>query len=71
MTGTVMLFVLLGLAGQAAAQLSSDVIQDDTYFYGLSPPSYPSPNISSTGPWADAYSKAKTLVGQMTLEEKV
>lgn len=72
MTGSVLLFGLLGLfAGQAVAQSTSDVIQDDTYFYGLSPPAYPSPNISSTGPWADAYSQAKALVEQMTLEEKV
>lgn len=65
------LYSLLGLlAGQAVAQ-SSDIILNDTYFYGLSPPSYPSPNASLTGPWAAAYSKATAFVGQLTLDEKV
>lgn len=70
MTGPV-LYSLLGLlAGQAIAQ-SGDIITDESYFYGLSPPSYPSPNGSGVGDWATAYSKAKALVAQMTLEEKV
>lgn len=70
MTGSV-LYGLVGLlAGQALAQ-SSDVITSDDYFFGLSPPSYPSPNMSGTGSWAASYSKAKALVGQMTLDEKV
>lgn len=69
MTGPV-LYSLLGLlAGQTVAQTS--VITDDTYFYGQSPPVYPSPNASVTEPWAAAYSKASALVGQMTTEEKV
>lgn len=69
MTGSV-LYSLLGLlAGQTVAQ--SSVITDDTYFYGQSPPFYPSPNASGTGAWAAAYSKAAALVGQMTVDEKV
>lgn len=69
-----MLPVLLsGLAGLAALRgtKAADVITEDSYFYGQSPPSYPSPNMTGTGPWATAYSKAAALVAQMTLEEKV
>lgn len=67
----VLLSGLTGLAalGQVSAQ-DSDVITDDTYFYGQSPLVAP-PMMASTGPWADAYAKAKALVAQMTLEEKV
>ncbi|ATY66055.1 beta-glucosidase [Cordyceps militaris] len=65
------------LAMAAAAATASNVITDDTYFYGQSPPVYPSrksphADMAATGgAWADAYAKAKALVGQMTLEEKV
>ncbi|KAJ4155552.1 hypothetical protein LMH87_000791 [Akanthomyces muscarius] len=64
-----LLWAVAGLA--AAASASSDVITNDTYFYGESPPVYPSPEITATGAWADAYAKAKELVSKMTLEEKV
>lgn len=64
-------FGLLGLlAGQAIAQ-SANIITDDSYFAGQSPPSYPSPNATGTGAWADAYVKARALVSQLTVEEKV
>ncbi|KOS23041.1 putative beta-glucosidase M [Escovopsis weberi] len=59
---------IAGLVGGVAAQ---DVITDDTYFYGQSPPVYPSPKMDGTGEWAAAYQRAKTLVADMTLEEKV
>ena len=36
-----------------------------------SPPSYPSPWGSGSGDWADAYTKARAIVSQMTLLEKV
>ncbi|KAH7324954.1 glycoside hydrolase superfamily [Stachybotrys elegans] len=36
-----------------------------------SPPVYPSPPGQGTGQWASAYASARSLVGQMTLEEKV
>lgn len=68
------LYSIVGLlASQAFAQSSnsSDIITDESYFYGLSPPYYPSPNGTGTGEWAEAYSKAQAFVGQLTLEEKV
>lgn len=51
--------------------IAADLITDDTYFYGQSPAIYPSPTANGTGDWATAYAKAKELVGQLTLEEKV
>ncbi|CAK7235414.1 hypothetical protein SBRCBS47491_009285 [Sporothrix bragantina] len=47
------------------------LITDDTYFYGESPPVYPSPDMTGVGTWVVAYNKAVALVSQMTLEEKV
>lgn len=70
MTGSLRLGLLGLLTGQALAQ-SADVITEDSYFYGQSPPSYPSPNATGTGAWADAYTKAAALVSQLTLDEKV
>lgn len=63
--------LLVCLAGMAAAVSGQDVITDDTFFYGQSPPVYPSPNATGTGDWAESIGKAKALVSQMTLEEKV
>ncbi|KAI1088101.1 glycoside hydrolase family 3 protein [Rostrohypoxylon terebratum] len=60
--------VLAGLASGTAAQ---SIITDDTYFYGKSPPVYPSPNGTGSGDWATSYTKARALVAQLTLEEKV
>lgn len=45
-------------------------IIDDKYFYGQSPPVYPSPNTTGLGGWADAVQKARLFVSQLTLEEK-
>lgn len=41
--------------------------------YGLSPPVYPSPEGQGTSnaAWAAAYAKARTVLAQLTLEEKV
>ncbi|KAL1873815.1 hypothetical protein VTK73DRAFT_730 [Phialemonium thermophilum] len=50
---------------------SSQDITSDTYFYGQSPPVYPSPNITGSGSWSEAFSKAQALVERMTLEEKL
>ncbi|KAI1828175.1 glycoside hydrolase family 3 protein [Xylaria intraflava] len=38
--------------------------------YATSPLVYPSPLAKGTGAWLDAYSRARDLVGQMTLEER-
>lgn len=70
MAGSVM-YGLLGLLALGQTTGALDLITDDTHFYGLSPPVYPSPNGTGGGDWAEAYTKAKALVGQMTLEEKV
>lgn len=50
---------------------AQDVITEDSYFFGESPPVFPSPEMSGAGPWATAYARARALVAQMTLEEKV
>ncbi|KXX74247.1 putative beta-glucosidase M [Madurella mycetomatis] len=84
--GSIVILVIIGggLAGLAALPRSggaasdggdggTDVgaIIDDTYFYGQSPPVYPSPNMTGMGAWAEAFSRAREMVGQMTLAEKV
>ncbi|CZR51391.1 probable beta-glucosidase precursor [Phialocephala subalpina] len=45
-------------------------ITEDSFFYGQSPPVYPSPPMPGSASWATAYAKAVALVSQMTLEEK-
>lgn len=59
-------FLLLNVAAAHAA-----VLQDDSYFYGQSPPVYPTPNMTRAGEWGHALSKAQKLVAQMSLEEKL
>ncbi|PNY23628.1 Beta-glucosidase [Tolypocladium capitatum] len=59
---------LAALRGSAAAG-GAGVVDDDADFYGQSPPVYPSPEMEG-GVWADAYNRARALVGKMTLEEK-
>ncbi|RDA92528.1 hypothetical protein CP533_4166 [Ophiocordyceps camponoti-saundersi (nom. inval.)] len=44
--------------------------KDDGFFYGQSPPVYPSPPMTG-GEWTEAYLRAVSLVKEMTLEEKV
>ncbi|PYH96652.1 putative beta-glucosidase M [Aspergillus ellipticus CBS 707.79] len=61
--------VLGGLALCGAAPTQN--ITSEVYFYGDSPPVYPSPEGTGTGAWATAYEKAKALVAQLTDEEKV
>lgn len=61
-----------GSGGANGGSGSTDgVITDDLHFYGQSEPVYPSPSMTGTGAWADAYNKASTLVQSMTTEEKV
>ena len=38
--------------------------------YGRSPPVYPTPQMAGSGDWSEAYQKARSLVGQMTNDEK-
>ncbi|GAP87716.1 putative glycoside hydrolase family 3 protein [Rosellinia necatrix] len=47
--------------------LSSSTVASE---HATSPPVYPSPAGKGTGAWADAYARARDLIGQMTLEEK-
>ncbi|PQE07866.1 beta-glucosidase M protein [Rutstroemia sp. NJR-2017a WRK4] len=50
---------------------NATVITSETYFYGQSPPVYPSPNGTGVGDWKAAYAKAEAFVSQLTLSEKV
>ncbi|KAI1372447.1 glycoside hydrolase family 3 protein [Hypoxylon crocopeplum] len=63
-------YLVVSAAIKAAG--SQNVITDDSHFFGQSPPVYPSRHGSfRRGPWEAAYNKAKSLVTQMTIEEKV
>lgn len=64
--------LLLTLAAAALLHSCSaqDVIESDSYFYGQSPPVYPTPQISGLGDWATSYAKASAFVAQLSLEEK-
>lgn len=61
----------LGFIGQSIAKSPSEVIQSDSYFYGQSPPVYPSPEGKGLGSWEVAYHDAAALVTKMSLEEMV
>ncbi|KAK1250538.1 hypothetical protein MKX08_010541 [Trichoderma sp. CBMAI-0020] len=63
--------LLAGLAQLISISAAQDAITDDSHFYGQSPPVYPSPEMVGGNEWEAAFQKAKLLVGQMTLEEKV
>ncbi len=69
------LLLSTGLVSIPVAQNSSLIINgtvvSDVYFYGESPPIYPSPLGNGTGDWADAYAKAAALVSQLIVDEKV
>ncbi|RAH50363.1 beta-glucosidase [Aspergillus brunneoviolaceus CBS 621.78] len=65
------LIALLGGLSLCSAAPTEQNITSDTYFYGDSPPFYPSPEGTGTGAWAAAYEKAKSFVAQLTDEEKV
>ena len=54
-----------------AACAHAVTIQDDGYFYGQSPPVYPTPSMTGVGGWGDALFKAQDLVARMSLEEKI
>ncbi|OQD80752.1 hypothetical protein PENANT_c033G08775 [Penicillium antarcticum] len=63
------LSLLLGLFLSSVTQAEN--ITSDSFFYGQSPPVYPSPEGTGSGSWASAYQKAKEFVGKLTPEEKV
>ena len=46
-------------------------VEAGAQFGQKSPPTYPSPWIEGLGDWGPAYEKARALVAQMTLLEKV
>ncbi|KAM4066131.1 fibronectin type III-like domain-containing protein [Hirsutella rhossiliensis] len=58
------------LAAASSNQNRDGFITDDAYFYGQSPPIYPSPPMTG-GDWAHAHNMAVDLVSKMTLKEKV
>ncbi|KAL5362002.1 putative beta-glucosidase M [Aspergillus floccosus] len=65
---------LIGLLGGISVSSAAPSVQNitsDAYFYGQSPPVYPSPEGTGTGSWAVAYQKARAFVSQLTPEEKV
>ncbi|KAI0191870.1 glycoside hydrolase superfamily [Astrocystis sublimbata] len=64
------LYALAGLLAPGLAQGQS-MITDDTFFYGQSPPVYPSPEGKGLGDWADAYAQAKDVVAELSVKEKV
>lgn len=71
--GVVASLAALSLINPAVSRNSGNdrVVQDDTYFYGQSPPFYPTPEMSGVGGWDEALSKAQNMVSQMSLEEMV
>ncbi|KAF4122663.1 beta-glucosidase [Geosmithia morbida] len=80
--GLPVLIVAGGLCGLVALNGRSsggrardgDAITDDGYFYGQSPPVYPSPPMKADTDddgLGDALGRAKEMVSNMTLEEKV
>ncbi|ODM23280.1 hypothetical protein SI65_00869 [Aspergillus cristatus] len=68
--GAVAALAALSLVNLATSQ-NAKIVQNDTYFYGQSPPVYPSPQMAGNGGWGEALSKAQAMVSQMSLEEKV
>jgi len=77
------MLILLSLAlmistGLISAPLSKNgtlvrngTVVSDVYFFGQSPPVYPSPLGNGTGDWAESYASAAALVAQLTMNEKV
>ncbi|CAK7209782.1 hypothetical protein SBRCBS47491_000557 [Sporothrix bragantina] len=59
------------ISPQGGTNSAPGLISNDTYFYGESPPVYPSPNMTGVGVWAISYNRAVALVQNMTLEERV
>lgn len=64
----VLAYLLLRSPSIVAAQGD---ITDDSYFFGQSPPFYPTPQVEGTGEWAAAVAKARAFVAKLTIDEKV
>ncbi|KAK7989555.1 cytochrome P450 [Apiospora arundinis] len=65
---------LCALLGQSTIVLGQGYTNEsEVPLYGLSPPVYPSPQGagSTSARWTDAYARARTIVAQATLEEKL
>ncbi|KAH7313626.1 glycoside hydrolase superfamily [Stachybotrys elegans] len=62
---------LVGLCAVTGAAQANSPITSDSHFYGQSPPVYPVPTMDEDGAWSDAISKARELVKELSLEEKV
>ncbi len=60
------------LVGSAQAQNLTAIAANLEHYwsYGRSPAVYPTPQMSGTGGWEEAYKHAKNLVSQMTNDEK-
>ena len=57
--------------GTAGGNITAVIANLEHYWsYGRSAPTYPTPQGIGRGEWAEAYSRAKELVGQMTNDEK-
>ncbi|KFA81753.1 hypothetical protein S40288_09954 [Stachybotrys chartarum IBT 40288] len=64
--------VALAVVCAATGAVAQDEpITNDSYFWGQSPPVYPVPVQDEEGTWSGAIAKARDLLDQMTLEEKV
>ncbi|KAK5132873.1 hypothetical protein LTR08_008589 [Meristemomyces frigidus] len=58
-------------AQNATSNLTAIAANLEHYWsYGRSPPVYPTPEGTGVGDWAEAYARAKSLVAQMTNDEK-
>ena len=64
---------VLGLVTNSSAQFVTEAELDNLeryWSYGRSKPFYPTPVGNGTGEWSEAYDKARTLLADMTNEEK-
>lgn len=69
---------LLGFISNSAALVANVSDRDAAiaknlelfWSYGRSPPVYPTPQFAGAGDWEDAYIFARSLVSQMTNDEK-
>jgi beta-glucosidase len=66
------LFALVGqMTGLNTESLTLDQTTPSNASLAYSPPFYPSPWMTGTGDWTEAYQQARDFVSQLTLLEKV